>query len=108
MYHKGNRREIYRVIEIGEDKSLDSLCRAILDSFDFIDEHLYEFCMNNKMYDEHNYQSDPEYSLYYDFGDDWMFVIKVQKIEMSKEKFVLVVIKSKGLIEQYSDWDDDF
>lgn len=31
-----------------------------MESFDFIDEHLYEFCMDNRMYSEYAYQSDPE------------------------------------------------
>ena len=127
VYPKGMGREVYRVIEIGGNASLDNLCGAILEAYDFIDEHLYEFCMDNRMYDEYNYQSHPEYkgqpstkitidklelekgqtfSLHYDFGDDWMFAINVQKIEISKVNFVLVVLKSKGTIEQYPDWDD--
>ena len=128
VYPKGRGREIYRVIEIGGNASLDNLCGAILEAYDFTDEHLYEFCMDNRMYDEYNYQSDPEYkgqpstkakidgleleegqvfSLHYDFGDDWMFAINVQKIEEIKVNFVPIVVKSKGVIEQYPDWDDD-
>jgi len=128
VYPKGNGRSVYRVIEICGDLSLDNLCGSILEAYDFIDEHLYEFCMDNRMYDENNYQSHPEYkgqpstrikidqleleegqtfSLHYDFGDDWMFAINVQKIEKSKVKFVPFVLRSKGKIEQYPDWDDD-
>ena len=29
---------------------LDDLCRSILGLSDFIDEHLYEFCTDNRMY----------------------------------------------------------
>lgn len=126
VYPKGRGREIYRVIEISGSESLDNLCSAIIETFGLDSEHLYEFCMENRTYDEHNYQSNPEYqgqpstkvkidslklkesqvfSLHYDFGDDWMFVINVQKIEQSKEEFVPVVIKSKGFISQYSVWD---
>lgn len=126
VYPKGRGREVYRVIEIGGNESLDNLCGAILEAYDFSDEHLYEFCMDNRMYNEANFQSHPEYkgqpstkikidqlglgegqtfSLHYDFGDDWMFVISVQKIEKSKENFVPFVLKSKGTIEQYPDWD---
>ena len=77
------------------DESLDRLCGIILEAFDFIDEHLYEFCMDNRMYSEDAYQSAPEgdepstriildniglykgqkFTLHYDFGDDWMFTI---------------------------------
>jgi len=88
---------------------------------------LYEFCMNNKMFEEDNYQSDPDeeyqkstkekidrlhlvkgqkFSLHYDFGDDWMFVIAVQGIDETAENIVPYVSKGKGLLEQYPDWDD--
>lgn len=129
VYPKGRGRDVYRVIEIGGNASLDNLCGAILDAFDFIDEHLYEFCMNNRMYDEYNIQCNPRYegqlstnieldqlnlfkgqtfSLHYDFGDDWMFAIHVQKIEQYNVNFVPSVLKSKGTIEQYPDWDSDW
>lgn len=29
--------------------------------FDFIDEYLYEFCMDNRMYSDYSYQSDPKF-----------------------------------------------
>lgn len=127
VYPAGNGKEVYRVIEISGEHSLDDLCGIILSTFDFIDEHLYEFCMDNRMYSDYSYQSDPEggepstrvkleqvglvakqkFSLHYDFGDDWMFTITVQKIEEAQEKAVLKVIKEKGSIEQYPDWDED-
>ena len=127
VYPAGVERDIYRVIEIFGDHSLDDLCGAILSAFDFIDEHLYEFCMDNKMYGDWNYQSDPEddepstrvkldklglvmkqkFSLHYDFGDDWMFTITVQKIEETSETVAPTVIKEKGSIEQYPEWDEE-
>ena len=127
VFPAGNGREVYRVIEISGEHSLDDLCDVILSAFDFIDEHLYEFCMDNRMYSDYSYQSDPEsgepstrvkldkmglvekqkFSLHYDFGDDWMFVITVQKIEETQEKVAPKVIKEKGAIEQYPDWDED-
>lgn len=79
------------------------------------------------MYSHYSYQSDPEdgesstrikldkmgleikqrFSLHYDFGDDWMFSIIVQSITETSEKIVPNVIKEKGSIEQYPEWDDD-
>lgn len=73
------------------------------------------------------YQSDPEgdepsadiildevglckgqkFALHYDFGDDWMFTITVSKISEVQEDFEPRVIKSKGTIQQYPDWDED-
>ena len=106
VFPAGAGRQVYRVIEMSGEHSLDDLCRIILSSFDFIDEHLYEFCMDNRMYSDYSYQSDPEgdepstrvkldklglmikqkFSLHYDFGDDWMFTITVQNITETAEK----------------------
>ena len=127
VYPPGMAREIYRVIQISGRETLDTLCHTIIVSLDFIDEHLYEFCMDNRMYSDYSYQSDPEngelstrvkldkiglvakqkFSLHYDFGDDWMFVITVQKIEETQEKVAPKVIKEKGVIEQYPNWNED-
>lgn len=127
VYPSRMGREVYRVIEISGEHSLDDLCGAILSSFDFIDEHLYEFCMDNRMYSDCSYQSDPEddepstseridnigleikqkFFLHYDFGDDWMFTIAVQNITETAKKMAPTVIKRKGSIEQYPDWDEE-
>lgn len=42
-----------------------------------------------------------------DFGDDWMFTITVSKISEVQEDFEPRVIKSKGTIQQYPDWDEE-
>lgn len=124
VYPAGRGREVYRVLEISGDKTLDALCSAILEAFEFYDEHLYEFCMDNRMYSDYSYQSHPEggapstrvkldriglvkgqnFSLHYDFGDDWMFVIHVQKIDPESVENTVRVIKEKGDIEQYPSW----
>lgn len=128
VYPQGRGTSVYRVLKISGRETLDRLCEVILDSFDFYDEHLYEFCMDNKMYSRNSYQSAPEgrqpstrqkigklgliekqkFALHYDFGDDWMFTINVQKIEADTGKTEPYIVKSKGNIEQYSDWDDDW
>ena len=102
---------------------------TILNAYDFIHEHLYEFCMDNQPYSPDSYQSDPEYkgqpstkvkiddlglskgqkfSLHYDFGDDWMFTILVQKITDVSVRPLPVVTKSVGAVEQYPDPDEDY
>lgn len=48
-----------------------------------------------------------KFSLHYDFGDDWMFAITVQKITETSEKAAQTVIKEKGSIEQYPEWDEE-
>lgn len=131
IHPEGWGRIAYRIIEICGTDTLNQLCSVILDAFDFTDEHLYEFCMDNRMYSDDNYQSDPEsgersanikldrlrlskgqkFSLHYDFGDDWMFRISVTKIETIAEYQKPVVVKAKGEVEQYPgcewDWEDE-
>ena len=126
VYPAGQGRTTYRTMEISGKETLDRLCEFIPESFDFIHEHLYEFCMDNRMYSEDNYQYDPEdggastdividkiglvkeqnFSLHYDYGDDWMFTIHVQKIEDETKKTSPKLIKSVGHVEQYPNWDE--
>lgn len=127
VYPAGWGREIWRTFEISGAETLDGLCEYILELFGFYHEHLYEFCMDNKMYSEQSYQYEPEYgepstdirldklglvkgqvfSLHYDFGDDWMFPIRVQKIEEVKGKAARALLKAKGEVEQYPDYDEE-
>lgn len=130
VYPAGRGRDIYRTIKISGGDTLDRLCEFILEAFGFIHEHLYEFCMDNRMYSDNSYEYEPEYggpstdiaidkiglakgqifSLHYDYGDDWMFTIHVQKIEEETVKADPEIIKSVGLLEQYPDydeWDED-
>lgn len=53
-------REVYRIIEISGDRTLKDLCGIILDAFNFYDDHMYEFCMDNRMYSQYSYQPHPE------------------------------------------------
>ena len=59
VYPLGLGNEVYRTLEICGDSTLDQLCDAIMEAFDFFHEHLYEFCMDNKMFSEHCYQYNP-------------------------------------------------
>lgn len=126
VFPAGRGRDVYRNIEICGDETLDQLCKTILDAFDFIDEHLYEFCMDNRQYstdvyyatmmeqepstdialDELGLYNGQKFLLHYDFGDDWIFHIRVLNIIEVKESFEPRIIKSKGYISQYSDYDD--
>ena len=124
---------IYRLIQIDSGKTLDDLHSAILRAFDFTAEHLYEFCMDNKMYSEDCYRFNPmeddlfdeddaegtdialdelgliegqKFSLHYDFGDDWMFAIRVMKIEEVKKHCKPMLLSSKGSVEQYPEGEE--
>ena len=119
-------RTIWRDIEISGSETLDKLCAVILKAFDFTREHMYEFCMTNRMYSIDNYVFEPDepdqrsteakidslgltekqvFSLHYDFGDDWMFAIRVEKIT-DAPKTKPVVTGSGGYLEQYPDDDE--
>ena len=126
VYPEGRGRDVYRNIEICGDEKLEQLCKTILDAFDFIDEHLYEFCMDNRQHstdayyatmmeqepstdialDELGLYNGQKFLLHYDFGDDWIFHIRVLNIIKVKESFEPRIIKSKGYISQYPDYDD--
>lgn len=135
VYPAGQGRNVYRMITICGTDTLDQLCMAILAAFDFTAEHLYEFCMDNKMYSEDSYRFNPmeegmfdddeeegtdieldevgvvkgqKFSLHYDFGDDWMFTIHVTKIEKVKEYQEPMLLTAKGSVEQYPDteWEE--
>ena len=133
IYPAGRGRDVYRNIEICGNSTLNQLCQIILESFNFIDEHLYEFCMDNKMYSEDCYRFNPmeddlfdeddaegtdialdelglvegqKFSLHYDFGDDWMFAIRVMKIEEIKRHRKPMLLSSKGSVEQYPEGEE--
>ena len=124
VYPQGMGRDVYRVIEICGQDTLDDLCSVIMESFDFIHEHLYEFCMSEKMHHRDNYMpgaksgrsteisldrlklsESQKFWLHYDFGDDWMFVISVQKILEVPSYSEPAVIRGKGDVEQYPEWE---
>ena len=118
-------QNISRVIEICGERSLDSLCMAILNSFDFDHDHLYRFCMDNKLRSIDCYEFNPfsdgefpstkicldalnlykrkSFLLHFDYGDDWLFAIKVINVEKVESDFETKVISSQGKLYQYPD-----
>lgn len=129
VYPKGMGREIYRVIEIAGNKTLTDLCWAIMGSFDFDMDHLYEYIMDDRrnswnrylctyMEDEDYPSTDivlnriglfpgKKFYLHYDFGDDWYFAINVRKIEETEGTISTRIIKQAGELEQYPDYSDE-
>ena len=122
----------YRHIQISEDETLYRLSEAILDSFDFSDDHLHAFYMDNRSYDSYeryvspycdsdyargfsdkvklsNFRLGKGYKFLYifDFGDNWRFHIRVLRIVDEPTKSPLV-LKSVGEISQYGDDEDDW
>lgn len=127
VYPKGYAREIYRTFEISARDTLDDLCNEILVEFDFDNDHLYEFSLTGKLYDPNNFQSSPEgrgpstrikmeklglrkgqnITFLFDYGDEWIFIVHVNKVEEELSYSPPRPINEKGILEQYPKWDDD-
>jgi len=120
----------YRHLKISGRETLEELSDSILWAFDFANDHLHAFFMNNKAWDdtacysspyaendcpstdEHTIQSvglkvGQKFLYLFDFGDEWHFQCKVLNIldEDTKET-ELIKIKGKPP-EQYPDYEDD-
>ena len=127
VYPQGQARNIYRIIEISGNDTLDRLCEVILSAYDFIHEHLYEFSMDGRLYSDMNYKCEAEYKgqpttdisidkiglqkgqrfvFHYDYGDDWVFEILVQDIKDVSVRVIAHMTDGKGSVEQYPDYDD--
>lgn len=121
----------YRHIQISGNSTLLGLHSAIIDAFDFFDDHAHAFFMDNRAWSEWDcyymegiddgvpftnkyklYQLDlykgKQFKYVFDFGDEWMFQCKVLRV-LEEETETPRIIKSKGEApKQYgSDWDDD-
>jgi hypothetical protein len=116
-------------IELPVNDSLDSLFHEIIDSIDFDYDHLYEFRIKNttgitKEYghpyldscDEYadkvelsalELNTGQEFTLIYDFGDNWQFKIKLTEAHPdSKIKKAKLLEKKGEAPKQYRSWDE--
>ena len=118
VYPAGRGRDVYRVMVFNGADDYQQVCGRILDAFDFDFDHLFLFnSARGNPYDGGIDGNDfgsfetllqffgPKFIMLYDFGDDWVFNITVQKV--LPEKPAQTVLKSKGKIRQYPSWDDD-
>jgi hypothetical protein len=123
----------YRVIAIHSSDTMEDLHLAIQDAFDFGNDHLYLFSMDMRgyhsshvidcpmAYDEGNEFADevtigslpwiPKHKFLYifDFGDNWEFVCKLQKIDTSEDPLQeYKIVETVGEApKQYEDYDED-
>ena len=121
----------YRHIQISDNATLYKLHEAILDSFEFFDDHMHAFFMNNRAWDKdaefvcpggaldyaQGFSDKVKLSKFYlkkgdkflyifDFGDDWRFQIKVLRVIDESTK-TPTVLKSIGLVSQYGEDEDE-
>lgn len=121
--------KVWRRIAIPADLTLDDLITAILNSLNFDHDHLYEFTYRNRFgaavralhpYCEEGPHGDEvrigevplspgqSMKLVYDFGDDWRFDVKLERIDPpdKRMKKPRVLEKHGEAPEQYPNWDD--
>jgi hypothetical protein len=121
----------YRHIQISENATLFMLHDIINNAFDFDDDHMHAFFMNNRAWDDREVYMCPSGDLdnakdytdhvklselhlekgdkflyIFDFGDEWRFQIKILRVINEQTKSP-VMLKSIGTISQYGD-DGDF
>lgn len=94
--------DIYRLFSAPDTATLDDICGAILDSFDFDHDHLYTFSLRGETYFSQEADLDEPWMtwitlkelkqkcllkagdcmvLHYDFSDNWRFVIGVRDVK---------------------------
>jgi hypothetical protein len=119
----------WRRIAIPAQLDLDTLSVSILNAFDFDHDHLYMFSHKNRFgvleRIHHPYSEEPPYAneviigefslrpgnamrYLYDFGDNWRFDVKLERIEPDDEKIKgPILLESHGESpEQYAAWDE--
>ena len=121
----------YRHIQISEIATLQNLSNAILDAFDFDDDHLHSFFMSNRAWDKDTEYVCPygeldgapgftnkvklskfrlakgaKFLYLYDYGDEWRFQINVLRV-IDEPTASPIILKSVGNISQYGDDEDD-
>lgn len=117
----------YRHIQISMNAALIELHSAILNAFDFYDDHAHAFFMDNAMWssrdsyymagmetgdrttdrytlEQAGLEKDRKFKYVYDFGDEWCFQCKVLRIQ-DGDTPAAIVIKRKGKApDQDGDW----
>lgn len=120
----------YRHIRISGKETLETLADVILWAFDFDNDHLHAFFMDNKAWSDEKCYSSPyaedgnpstadcriqfsgleagqQFLFIFDFGDEWRFRCKVLKI-IDEDTKTPEIVRSKGEApQQYPDHDSD-
>ena len=121
--------KVWRLIAMSTDHTLDDLVDVILRSVKFDNDHLHEFSYRNRLGARvsvhHPAMDEPPYTdevsigtlplepgqtmeLTYDFGDNWRFTVKLDRIDPPDPKLKAPrILESHGKApQQYQDWDD--
>ena len=119
----------YRHIQISQNATLYQLHVAILEAFEFMDDHAHAFFMDNKTWSQYdayysmkmdgserltkgrkleklNLKKGTQFKYVFDFGEEWRFQCKVLR-ELEEDTKTPLVIRSVGESpEQYPEWEE--
>lgn len=120
---------IWRRLAVPHHVSLDGVAAAVLDSFKFDDDHLYEFRFQDRhgktMVYNRPFTDDPPFAdeitvgecglreketmiFHFDFGDDWIFHLRLERIEPPDKKLRRPrVIESHGKPPKQYPYEDE-
>ena len=119
----------YRHIKIASDKTLEQLSQAILFAFEFDNDHLHAFFMDNRRWGadayfamaEHGQRDTSKFRLgqlglvkdrkfiyLFDFGDEWCFSCKVLKVLEDTSEETQIVRSIGDPPEQYPGYNDKY
>lgn len=120
--------KVWRRISISADQVLDLLSNAILGAFDFDHDHLYQFTYKNRKgltirvnapeLEEPPYTTEilvgdlglspgDTFDYLFDFGDQWEFEVKLEKIEPNNPEIAAyVLLESYGEAPEQYEYDD--
>lgn len=122
----------WRTIALSDQHTLKDLHDWIQTAFDFNDDHLYAFYMDNLPFSHHCYNSPidddgpfvqdvtigelrlelgQQFLYLFDFGDEWQFAVQVHAITADKTDFAAGIVAEKGEAPEqygYDDEDDDY
>ena len=120
----------YRHIQISKGATLCRLHEAILEAFEFMDDHAHAFFMDNKTWSQYdayysmkmdgserltksrkleklNLKKGSQFKYVFDFGDEWRFQCKVLRELEENTKTPLVIREVGQSPEQYPEYEDE-
>ncbi|MEM7131102.1 MAG: hypothetical protein AAF702_32570 [Chloroflexota bacterium] len=125
------QKSVWRRIAIPAQGTLEELSYAILRAYDFDSDHLHEFIYTNHSGTEarafHSYMDERPWTYevsigdlpiqkgstmvyHFDFGDDWRFDVKLEKIDVDDDtiKETILLEEHGKAPEQYPSYDDEW
>ena len=128
-----SQKDVWRMIDVRSDQTLEDLHYAIQDAFDWDDDHMYAFFLSGKAWDPSSEYVRPEerepgkrsarvrlgrlglrprqrFLYIFDFGDEWGHEIKVEKAGLSPDggEYPRIVEEHGKAPPQYGQAEEDY